>query len=52
MDELQRWGWLSCAKLDEWKKWPYTMEGEGSRVVVRDKMEDFLLDFDGVLKGV
>lgn len=39
-------------ELDDQKRWWYTEEGEGGKIVVKGRVVDFCLDLGGVLKGV
>ena len=38
--------------MDDKRKWRYTVELEGGRVVVRDRVEDFFVPLDRALVGV
>lgn len=39
-------------ELDDRKKWGYTVEGEGGRVVIQDKVEHFFVALDRVMVRV
>ena len=49
---LRPWDWTSWEELDDKRRWRYTVEGEGGKVLVRDKVEDFFVALDRVLVGV
>ena len=49
---LRPWHWTSWEELDDKRRWRYTVEGEGGKVSVRDKVEDFFVALDRVLVGV
>lgn len=49
---LWPWNWTSLEELDDRKKWRYTVEGEGGRVVVQDKLEHFFVALDRVMVRV
>ena len=49
---LWLWDWISWEELDDKRTWQYTVDGEGGKVVVRDKVEDFLVALDRALVGV
>ena len=38
--------------MDHKQRWQYTVEGQGGKVVVRDKVEDFFVALDRALVGV
>ena len=38
--------------MDDKRKWRYAVEGEGEKLVVRDKVEDFFVPLDRALVGV
>ena len=38
--------------MDDKRRWWYTVEVEGGKVVVRDKVEDFFVALDMALVGV
>ena len=44
--------WTSWEELDDKRRWRYTVEGEGGKVLVRDRVEDFFVALDRVLVGV
>ena len=50
--ELRPWDWTSWEELDDKRRWRYTVEGEGGKVLVRDRVEDFFVALDRVLVGV
>lgn len=50
--QLRPWDWTSLEELDDWEKWRYTMEGEGGKLVVRDKVEDLFVALDRAMIGV
>ena len=50
--ELRPWDWTSWEELDDKRRWRYTVEGEGGKVLVRDRVEDFFVTLDRVLVGV
>ena len=45
---LRPWDWTSWEELDDKRRWRYTVEGEGGKVSVRDKVEDFFVALDRV----
>ena len=49
---LRPWHWTSWEELDDKRRWRYTVEGEGGKVSVRDKVEDFFVALYRVLVGV
>ena len=49
---LRPWGWTSWAELDDKRRWRYTVEGEGGKVLVRDRVEDFFVALDKASVGV
>ena len=49
---LRPWNWASWEEMDDKKRWQYTVEGEGGKVMVRDKVEDFFVALDNALVGV
>lgn len=49
--DLQWWVWVSWAQLDNKRRWRYTVEGNGGKIIVWDRVEDFLKDLDEVLMG-
>ena len=49
---LQPLAWTSWEELDDRKKWRYTVEGEGGKVVLWDRVEHFFGDLDRVIAGV
>ena len=49
---LRPWDWASWGEMDDRKRWRYTGEGEGGKVMVRDKVEDFFAALDKALVGV
>ena len=49
---LRPWDWTSWEELDDKRRWRYTVEGEGGKVLVRDRVEDFFVARDRVLVGV
>ena len=38
--------------MDHNRRWRYTVEGEGGKVVVRDRVDDFFVAVDRALVGV
>ena len=49
---LRPWDWTSWQGLDNKRKWRYTMEGEGGKMIVRDMVEDFFVALEKALVGV
>ena len=49
---LRLWDWTSWEEMDDKRRWRYIMEGEGGKVFVRDRVEDFFVALDRVLVGV
>ena len=49
---LRLWNWASWEEMDDKRRWRYTVEGEGGRVMVRDKVENFFVALDRALVGV
>ena len=49
---LRPWDWTSWEELDDKRRWRYIVEGEGGKVFVRDRVEDFFFALDRVLVGV
>lgn len=49
---LRPWNWTSWEELDHWRKWRYMVEGEGGKLIVRDKVEDFFVALDRAMVGV
>ena len=49
---LRPWDWTSWEEMDDKRRWRYTVEGEGGKVLVRDRVEDFFVALDRVLVGV
>ena len=49
---LRPWDWTSWEELDDKRRWRYTVEGEGGKVLVQDRVEDFFVALDRVLVGV
>ena len=49
---LRPWNWASSEEMDDKWRWRYTVEGEGGKVVVWDKVEDFFVALDRALVGV
>ena len=49
---LKPWDWTSWEEMDDKWRWRYTVEGEGGKVVVRGKMEDFFVVLDRALVGM
>ena len=50
--EIRPWDWTSWEELDDKRRWRYTVEGEGGKVLVKDRVEDFFIALDRVLVGV
>ena len=46
---LRPWNWASWEEMDDKWRWWYTVEGEGGKVMVRDKVEDFFVALDRAL---
>lgn len=46
---LWPWDWTLWEQLDDRKKWQYTVEEEGGKLVVRDKVEDVFVTLDRVM---
>ena len=40
---LRPWNWASWEEMDHKRRWRYTVEEEGGKVTVRDKVEDFFV---------
>ena len=49
---LRPWNWASWGEMDDKRKWRYTVEGEGGKVMVRDRVEDFFVALYKALVGV
>ena len=49
---LRPWDRTSWEELDDKRRWRYTVEGEGGKVFVRDRVEDFFVALDRVLVRV
>ena len=49
---LRPWNWTSWEEFDDKRRWRYTVEGEGGKVLLQDKVEDFFVALDRVLVGV
>ena len=49
---LRKWDWVSWAELDDRYRWRYKVEGEGGKMLVRDKVEDFSVELDEVMRRV
>ena len=49
---LRPWNWTSWEEMDDKRRWQYTVEGEGGKVMVRDKVEDFFVALEKALVGV
>ena len=49
---LRPWNWASWVGMDDKQRWQYTVEGEGGKVLVRDRVEDFFVALDRALVGV
>ena len=49
---LRSWDWTSWDELDDKRRWRYTIQGEGGKVLARDRVEDFFVALDRVLVGV
>ena len=39
-------------ELDDKRRWQYTVEGDGGKIILRHGVEDFFRDLDEVLVGV
>ena len=50
--ELRPWDWTSWEELNDKRRWRYTVEGEGGKMLVRDRVEVFFVALDRVLVGV
>ena len=46
---LRPWDWTSWEGMDDKGRWQYTVEGEGGKVLVRDRVEDFFVALDRAL---
>ena len=49
---LRPWDRTSWQELDDQRRWRYTIEGEGGKEFVRDRVEDFFVALARVLVGV
>ena len=49
---LRPWDWTSWEEMDDKRKWRYTVEGVGIKIVVWDKVEDFFVVLYRALVGV
>ena len=49
---LRLWAWVSWEEIDDKRRWRYTVEGEGGKLMVRDEVEDFFVALDRALVGV
>ena len=49
---LRPWNWTSWEEMDDKRKCQYTVGGEGGKVMVRDKVEDFFVALNKALVGV
>ena len=49
---LRPWNWASWEEMDYKRRRQYTVEAEGGKVMVRDKVEDFFVALDKALVGV
>ena len=49
---LRPWNWASWEEMDDKRRWRYTVEGEGGKVMVRDRVQDFFVALDKALVGV
>ena len=49
---LRPWDRTSWEELDDKRRWRYTVEGEGGKVLIRDRVEDYFVAVDRVLIGV
>ena len=49
---LRPWNWTSWEEMDDKRRWQYTVEGEGGKVMVCDTVEDFFVALDKALVGV
>ena len=49
---LRLWNWSSWEELDDRGKWQYIVEGEGGKMVVRDKVEDFFVALNRAIVGM
>ena len=50
--ELRPWDWTSWEELDDKRRWRYTVEGEGGKALVRDRVENFFVALDRFLVSV
>ena len=49
---LRLWNWASWEEMDDKRRWQYTVEREGGKVMVRDKVEDVFVALDRAVVGV
>ena len=49
---LRPWDRTSWEELDDKRRWRYTVEEEGGKVLIRDRVEDYFVALDRVLIGV
>lgn len=49
---LQPWDCVSLVELNDKRRWWYTVEGDGGKIIVRDRVEDFFRNLDEVLMRV
>ena len=49
---LRPWDWTSWEGMEDKRRWQYTVEGEGGKVLVRDRVEEFFVALDRVLVAV
>lgn len=50
--KLRPWDGTSWEKSCDREKWRYTVEGEGGKFVVRDRVEDFFVAVHRAMVGV
>ena len=49
---LRPWNWTSWEEMDDKRRWQYTVEGEGGKMMVCNKVKDFFVALDKALVGV
>ena len=50
--ELRPWNWTSWEELDDRRKWRYTVEGEGGKLIAQDKVEGLFYALDRAMVGI
>ena len=48
---LRPWNWASWEEMDDKRRWQYTVKGEGGKVMICDKVQDFFVALDKALLG-